>query len=55
MDALGLTYDEVVRKIPYRNLVIMQRDKLRPVYGAKVEKISGRDMAARRRAKKAEE
>jgi len=36
MGELGLTYDEVVRRIPYRNLVIMQKDKLHPVYGGKV-------------------
>jgi hypothetical protein len=28
-----LSYDEVVYKIPYRNLVMMQKDKLRVVYG----------------------
>jgi hypothetical protein len=26
----------VLRIIPYRNLVIMQKDKLHPVYGGKV-------------------
>lgn len=49
MEALHLTYDEVVYKIPYRNLVIMQRDKLHVCYGTKVNKVSGKEMAARRR------
>lgn len=49
MEALHLTYDEVVYKIPYRNLVIMQKDKLHVCYGTKVHKISGKEMAARRR------
>ena len=33
MDSLHLTYEEVVNKIPYRNLLIMSRDKLRVAYG----------------------
>lgn len=51
MEALGLGYDEVVHKIPYRNLLIMQKDKLHPCYGTKVEKMSGADMMARRKGK----
>lgn len=27
MEALNLSYDEVVNKIPYRNLLLMARDK----------------------------
>lgn len=27
MEALNLTYDEVVNRIPYRNLLVMARDK----------------------------
>ena len=38
MESLHLTYDEVWRKIPYRNLLIMQKDKLHVVYGGKVLK-----------------
>lgn len=49
IEALGLTYDEVVYKIPYRNLLMMQRDKLRPCYGQKVVKTTGKEMLARRR------
>ena len=33
MDSLHLTYDEVLNKIPYRNLLIMAKDKLHVVYG----------------------
>lgn len=52
METLHLTYDEVVKKIPYRNLLLMQKDKLHVVYGTKVNKISGREMASRRRRNK---
>lgn len=48
MDSLHLTYDEVVHKIPYRNLVVMQRDKLHVVYGDKVETVSARSMMGRK-------
>lgn len=51
MDNLHLSYDEVVYKIPYRNLVIMQRDKIRVVYGEKVRKVSGKELAVRRKGK----
>ena len=40
MDSLHLTYEEVVSKIPYRNLVIMQKDKLRVCYGDKMEEVT---------------
>lgn len=33
-ESLHLTYDEVLDKIPYRNLIIMQKDKLRTLYGS---------------------
>lgn len=32
METLHLAYDEVVYKIPYRNLLVMQKDKLHVVY-----------------------
>jgi len=35
-----LTYKEVFEVIPYRNLIIMQKDKLHPVYGEKMEEVS---------------
>jgi hypothetical protein len=52
MENLHLTYREVVYEIPYRNLVLMQRDKLHTVTGIKVNKVSGKDMASRRRRNK---
>ena len=49
MDILHLSYNEVVNVIPYRNLLIMQKDKMHTVYGGtKVNKTSGKDMMARR-------
>ena len=44
MENLHLSYDEIVYKIPYRNLIIMQKDKLHVVYGEKVSNTSGKDM-----------
>ena len=52
MENLHLTYDEVVRKIPYRNLLIMQKDKLHIVYGKKVKQSNGKSMAEKRRRNK---
>lgn len=49
MDSLHLTYDEVVNQVPYRNLIIMQMDKQHEVYGDVVKKVSGKEMAMRRR------
>lgn len=40
MESLHLSYDEVVYKIPYRNMVIMQKDKLHTVYGGVMEEVS---------------
>ena len=49
MDNLHLSYREVVNEIPYRNLVIMQKDKLHTVYGGeKVKSASGKDMLKRK-------
>lgn len=31
---LNLSYDEVFDKIPYRNLIIMQKDKIRTLYNS---------------------
>lgn len=33
-EVLHLTYREVVDEIPYRNLIIMQKDKLRTLYNS---------------------
>lgn len=54
MEALALSYDEVVHKIPYRNLLVMQKDKIHPCTGVKITKTSGKEMAARRRQNKRE-
>ena len=40
MENLHLSYDEVVYKIPYRNMVVMQKDKLHTVYGEVMEEVS---------------
>lgn len=48
MDSLHLSYDEVVNIIPYRNLIIMQKDKQHEVFGDVVKTVSGKDMANRR-------
>ena len=48
MDSLHLTYDEVVNQIPYRNLIIMQKDKQHEAFGDVVKKISGKELANRR-------
>lgn len=52
IDTLHLSYTEVFEIIPYRNLMMMQRDKLHVVYGGhKVNKISGKELAKRRKKK----
>lgn len=48
IETLHLSYDDVVYKIPYRNLLIMQKDRLHACIGVKIQKTSGKDMAARR-------
>lgn len=40
MENLHLTYQEVLEKIPYRNLVIMQKDKLRTATGDVMQEVS---------------
>ena len=51
IDTLHLSYTEVFEVIPYRNLLIMQRDKLHTVSGEKVQRISGKELANRRKRK----
>nr|DAN23191.1 MAG TPA_asm: hypothetical protein [Bacteriophage sp.]DAU16288.1 MAG TPA: hypothetical protein [Bacteriophage sp.] len=52
IDTLHLSYTEVFEVIPYRNLLMMQRDKLHAVYGGqKVNRISGKELANRRKKK----
>lgn len=48
IDALHLSYHEVVYEIPYRTLMLMQKDKSRPCFGKKVVHISGKEMMQRR-------
>ena len=44
LDSLHLSYDEVVNKIPYRNLVIMQRDKQHEAFGEVEREVSDSEM-----------
>lgn len=48
MDSLHLTYDEVTNKIPYRNLVIMQKDKQHEVFGEIEREITDSEMFNRK-------
>lgn len=50
MESLHLTYPEVMDMVPYRNLLLMQKDKAHVVYGALVKKMTGKDALARKRA-----
>lgn len=47
-----MSYKEVTEIIPYRNLILMQKDKLRESVGDVVKKSSGIDTANRRRKNK---
>lgn len=38
-ESLHLTYEEIVDKIPYRNLIIMQRDKMHIAYDGKRQEV----------------
>lgn len=40
MEYLNMSYKEVFEAIPYRNLIIMQKDKLREVYGEVMEEVT---------------
>lgn len=40
MDNLHLTYNEVVNEIPYRNLIIMQKDKMHVATGEVMKEVS---------------
>lgn len=44
MDNLHLTYDEVLEKIPYRHLVIMQKDKQHESLGEIEREVSDEEM-----------
>lgn len=43
MENLHMTYNEVFEVIPYRNLILMQKDKLHTVYGDLLVETSARD------------
>lgn len=50
IETLHLSYDEILYKIPYRNLVVMQKDKLHAVYNrTKVQRVTGKDMVKRKK------
>lgn len=51
MESLHLTYDEVLNKIPYRTLVVMQRDKLHTVYGDVKKEITENELLAKGKIK----
>lgn len=44
MDSLHLSYNEVVRVIPYRNLLIMAKDKQRVAYGEVYHEVTEEEM-----------
>lgn len=49
MENLHLSYDEVVNKIPYRNLVIMQKDKLHVASGEVLQEVPDGEMFKNRK------
>lgn len=49
IEVLHLTYEEILNRIPYRLLLLMQRDKQHVATGSVVKRTTGKDMAARRR------
>lgn len=50
MENLHLTYPEVLDVVPYRDLLIMSRDKTHVVFGTLVKKVSGKERLAQMRA-----
>lgn len=50
MENLHLTYPEVLDVVPYRDLLVMSRDKTHVVYGTLVKKVSGKERLAQMRA-----
>lgn len=49
MDALHLDYERVLDGIPYRNLVIMQKDKLRVTYGDVMREVTDEELFRNRK------
>ena len=51
-ESLHLSYHEVLDEIPYRNLIIMQKDKLRPLYNSeKMVEMSDEEFFEKKREK----
>ncbi len=48
MEALHLSYKEVFEIIPYRNLILMQKDKLHECTGSIIVERSGKELMERR-------
>ena len=51
MENLHLSYKEVVYEIPYRNLIIMQKDKLHTVFGEVLQEVSEEEFFKNRQRK----
>lgn len=51
MESLHLSYPEVMDVIPYRNLLLMQKDKVHIVYGTIVKHVSAKERLAAMKAK----
>lgn len=49
MENLHLPYNDVVFRIPYRNLIIMQKDKLHTVFGEVLQEVSDAEMFKNRK------
>jgi len=49
MDTLHLDYERVLDGIPYRNLVIMQKDKLRVAYGDVMREVTDEELFRNRK------
>ena len=44
MENLNLSYREAFEIIPYRNLIMMQQNKLHESYGETIQKVSNREL-----------
>lgn len=51
IDNLHLSYDEVVYKIPYRILLIMQKDKQHPAHGKIMKEVTEEEFFKGRESK----
>ena len=48
MENLHLSYEETVYKIPYRSLLMMQKDKLLALYGEVMKEVTPEEMLGSR-------